>query len=121
MKIYISGPMAGRQVHNRNSFKAVADKLSAIGHEPISPLDISADHRSHGDKGKCPPGYSPGVACFLRNDFRVLLDCDAILMILDWENSVGAQREHSIACWSGIKIYYSWKEVPNVNDPTGGD
>lgn len=117
MKIYISGAIhnqpEGADGHRgSDAFASAANMVSHLGHIPVVPHDIDPDHRSHG-VNECPPGYALSVACYMRGDLRELLDCDAVLMIGEWHNSVGAQREHSVACWTGVPIYYSVNALPD--------
>ena len=40
----------------------------------------------------------------LREDFKMLLSCDAILLCPGYENSDGCQKELSLAVWAGIEV-----------------
>lgn len=118
MKVYISGHILRGGPNAEQLFREHAEKVRSFGHEPVVPHDIAAYHPN---KFKdCPLSYSEGnghsAACWLRGDFIVLLECDAILMIGKWESSVGAQREHSLACWSGIPIFYGLSDVPDLRN-----
>lgn len=108
MRIYIAGPITGYPDLNESAFRHEAERLRAVGHEPVIPHDIEA----HEHEGDCPPTYSKpmpghGSACFLRADIKTLLECDAVRMLPGWEHSVGARLEHSVAAHCGIPIAYA--------------
>jgi len=43
---------------------------------------------------------------FLDGDLEILKRCDAIYMLKDWEQSVGATKELEIAKKCGLKVYF---------------
>lgn len=129
MRIYISGnihnqPIGADGRRGSDVFRAAAKRVEELGHRAVVPHDIPAYHGSHAEPYEefgadaCPPAYSPSAACYMRGDLAVLLQCDAMLMVGDWEHSVGAEREHSVACWTGIPVYYS---IPTLPDARGLD
>jgi len=106
MKIYIAGPIAGKENGNREAFAERAKELEALGHEPVNPWDIPPDH----DTGACIGGkvYHDSeheYGCFLRNDIVVLMWCDAITFLDGWEDSTGASTEAHVARSLGIPIF----------------
>jgi hypothetical protein len=120
MKIYISGaihnqPPGSGGGRGEDAFRNVANLVSQLGHIPVVPHDIPPNHSSHIlETTECPPAYSPSAACYMRGDLiEMLANCDAILMIGEWQHSVGAQREHSVACWTGMPIFYDARELPD--------
>lgn len=116
MRIYLSGPMAGQPHAGIAAFNKVAKLVREIGHVPVMPQDLPP--WSH--EGECPPAYSEGnghsAACWMRSDLAAMLQCDAVLMLGAWHNSVGAQREHSVACWTGMPVYVSVNALPDGRD-----
>ncbi|MBR1526998.1 MAG: DUF4406 domain-containing protein [Prevotella sp.] len=40
----------------------------------------------------------------LREDFKMLLSCDMLLLCPGYENSDGCQKELSVAVWAGIEV-----------------
>lgn len=50
-------------------------------------------------------GLSPDI--FLKGDFAILHQCDAILMMPEWQQSTGARAERDYAIEQGIPVYYS--------------
>jgi len=125
MKIYISGaihnqPTGSGGGRGEDGFRNVASLVSQLGHIPVVPHDIPPNHSSHMAPGQdgaelsCPPAYSPSAACYMRGDLiEMLANCDAVLMIGEWQHSVGAQREHCVACWTGMPIFYDARELPD--------
>jgi uncharacterized protein DUF4406 len=114
VKIYISGAIHLQAEAGERFFRRAAERVRIRGHEAVVPHDLSAYHPDA--ETKCPPSYSEhdghSAACWLRGDFIELLQCDAILMIGAWQNSVGAGREHDLACWTGMPIYYFADAIP---------
>lgn len=93
MKIYISGPITG---HSRERVEREFAEAEVVirqgGHEPVNPLDNglpqSATWHEH-----------------MRADLRMLLECDAILMIGNWPCSRGASIEMELAIGLGMNVY----------------
>lgn len=95
MKVYISIPIAGRDIPaQRNLASAVARFLAAFGHEPRNPfcngLPEDAPRAEH-----------------MRKDLRMLLRCDAIVLCHGWKYSVGCLLECSVAKQCGMRIAYA--------------
>jgi hypothetical protein len=98
MRIYIAGPMRGREFYNFPAFHEAEQHLKDLGHDVVSParLDIEAgflmshlpeDH----DWNEMPHGmdYEDTMA----RDLEALDTCDAIYMLRGWTTSQGAKRE----------------------------
>lgn len=111
MKVYISGPIAGKPDKNKLAFQLatnwVDSHASAIA---VNPHDIPP--REH--EGECPKSYfhdkEHSSACYLRTDLIALLDCDVVLMIEGWVESRGANMEIQVAKMAGIPVCYSRAE-----------
>jgi len=95
-KVYISGPIAHYDLQERkNTFAQYADMLEQLGYTPVNPFDnplhragrADADWREH-----------------MREDIRMLLDCDCILMLPDWWRSKGCKLELDVASSCGIMV-----------------
>jgi len=98
MRIYIAGPMRGREFYNFPAFHEAEQHLKDLGYDVVSParLDIEAgflmshlpeDH----DWNEMPHGmdYEDTMA----RDLEALDTCDAIYMLRGWTTSQGAKRE----------------------------
>jgi hypothetical protein len=105
VKIYISGPIKGKEHGNREAFWAARVHLDSLGHVAITPFDCCADSVSTDTE----------YAQAMRDDIRVEIECDAIYLLDGWENSNGARIEFTVAQACGLKIYYqSHGEVPQI-------
>jgi hypothetical protein len=91
MNTYIAGPMSGYPDLNSPLFRKVAAELRAAGIDVRNPAEH--DH-----------GTNEGWQFYMRHGIRLLLDCDAILLLPGWEDSQGARLEYDIACALGMRI-----------------
>ena len=105
---YLAGPMRGYPEFNFPAFDKAAYMLRQEGWDVLSP----AEH----DRAV---GFDPSVdlydqpkfdlAAAFRWDIQSLLEVDAVYFLKDYEASVGAITEHSIAVALGLQRMY---EVP---------
>jgi hypothetical protein len=107
MRIYISGPIAGRPDGNREAFRNTQHFLEGRGHQTVNPHDISHDHLgalcARGkttDRSEDPHRYG----CYLRADILALSQCDAIWPLPHWDQSPGARAEMEFARACSIPI-----------------
>lgn len=103
MRVFVSGPMAGRVDQNRPAFAKRAQELIDLGHEPFDPSDVKPGH-----EGPCigrPVGHDHvhRYGCRLRAGIEALMHCDAISMLDEWDQSVGAVAEHTVAKAIGLQ------------------
>lgn len=121
-RIYISGPMRGRQFYNFPAFDAAKQALERIGYEVVSPADMDRELR-HFDGLLCDPSdpcsgtpiyrdYVTGEprkfdldAC-IREDIDALLGCDVVFALEGWTESAGARAEIAVARWAGRKVFH---------------
>ena len=93
MKIYIAGPITGRDYNEAFAdFEAAETYLRVMGHDPVNPMKKVSEQA-----GKT-------WAEYMREDIPLLLECEAIFMLKNWERSKGARLEYRIAKALGIKI-----------------
>jgi hypothetical protein len=90
-KVYISGPMTGYPEYNRPAFSAAADYLRDRGYEPVNPAEVE---------------LGPGATWeqYMREDLKLLMDCEAVVLLPGWEKSRGATLEASIAGRLGMTV-----------------
>lgn len=103
-KIYISGKISGLLISEYISkFEKVEKHLKAIGWNPVNPCNLGI-----------PDHYNTTQS--LPICIKELEKCDAIFMLSDWRDSVGAIIEHNTAKHLGIIIFYesSPKEIPEL-------
>ena len=83
MRYYISGPMSGIPEYNFPYFNHVAAKLRAAGLDVVNPAEIDQPPLEWSD-------------C-IRRALRAMLQCDAIVLLHDWQQSRGALLELDVA------------------------
>lgn len=91
-KWYISGKITGSPANNVvEKFARAEEQVKAFGHEPISPLNnglgMEEDWNEH-----------------ILADIKLLLECDAIYLLKDWQDSKGARIECFVAQECGLEI-----------------
>jgi hypothetical protein len=109
-RVYLSGPMAGRESLNRALFESTADRLQGMfpGWEIVIPHAIPPFEH----EGECGASYvrthgaSHGAACYLKGDLIYMLrECSVIVMLPGWTLSVGARTEFDVARLTGLRLY----------------
>ena len=96
-RIYVSGPMTGYPDLNFPAFNAAADKLEAEGWDVENPAD---------------KGIVEGWEWedYLRYDVKKVSDCDAIYLLVGWEESKGSRLEWYIASALGLRMIFEQVE-----------
>lgn len=96
MNIYIAGAITNNPNY-KEQFKNAEIKLKKLGYTPLNPCkSLGFTYKQYIDMGLCQ-----------------LMQCDGILMVGDWETSVGALLELSYAKSVGLIILYENKlETP---------
>ena len=98
--IYIAGPIRSKTFFGYllNVFRAwkAAVRLWRLGWAVVCPHMNSLF--------MCRRGMPEGL--FLEGDLDILRNCDAIVMLKGWENSVGAEGELEEAQLFKLRIYY---------------
>lgn len=85
--VYISGPMSGIKDFNAPAFEKAYMDLQAHDFSPVAPAPF-VDGKTYQE--------------YLRDDLKMLLDCDGIYMLDGWQDSKGAKIEHMVALACGI-------------------
>lgn len=109
-RVYISGPISGKENGNRSAFTHAERFLRAIGAYPENPHRI-APHHIRGASDECMGGNSTkgsehGDGCYLRGDIKRQAECDAIYMLEGWQKSPGARLELANAIQFGMDIFF---------------
>ena len=92
MKVYISGKISGLPpVQVKEKFKQAVKQVAAYQYVPVSPLDNGCKDDD--------PWEVQMQACIGQ-----LLGCEAIYLLRDWKDSVGARIEAYIAQERGLLI-----------------
>lgn len=89
-KVYISGPISGRDTAEaRAEFAEAAELIRAMGMEPVSPFDNGLPEGARWED-------------HMRKDLSMLLGCDGIWMLPGHEGSRGAAIERRLSRELGI-------------------
>ena len=92
IKVYISGQITARTAQENDlAFNDAALKLEAMGFEPVSPWA--------GDEGMTWEQY-------MKRDIQMMMDCDMIFMLENWDMSKGACIERSLALQLHYPVLY---------------
>lgn len=101
MKLLLVGKMTGLEDWGAKEFDFVKEKLLAMGHEVLSPVDQARE------KNFAPLSKREIIETFLKN----VSESDGIVVLDNWENSPGASIEVALASYMGVPI---WKYVPDI-------
>ena len=109
MKIYISIPITGHDL-NTQTGKAleIAEKIKALGHEPVNPFDTPLAPPEMSDKEK--------YAYYMGEDIKCLLMCDGAYFHPKWTKSKGYSTEHDIASRYGLELFYTFSDIMPINE-----
>ena len=113
-KIYVAGPMTGMEHLNFDAFDIARDFLQDHGWVAVSPADLTRISRGW---GKYPPAdaieelQTHAMTIEVRwevilMDLVALSACEAIYMLVGWENSKGARVEKALADFLGLTVIY---------------
>jgi nucleoside 2-deoxyribosyltransferase len=94
MRVYIAGPVTGRENDNREAFHIAAADLSARGFIPVLPHQFVRPRE--------------GWEQIMRNLLPIMLACDAVYALRDWEKSQGARLEVYVAQNVGMTVSYQY-------------
>jgi len=90
MKIYIAGKITG-VLDPAKLFNAAAQRLRAEGHEVMNPSILPEGFEQHE---------------YLKICFAMIDVCDAIYMLNNWEDSLGANKEIKYATCQNKEVQY---------------
>lgn len=98
MKIYLSGPITDYE-HSKELFKGAEELLRMHGHEVLNPHEF------------CQPSNLPGVKWldwteWMKHDLQIISreKPDLLLLLPDWERSLGAEVEVMHSLTLGVKV-----------------
>lgn len=95
MLVYISGKITGLPIEEaKQKFAEAEAYLFSIGNTPVNPMKWVPfdDAKTWHD--------------YMKEDIKLLLNCKAIYMLKNWQQSNGATIEHDLACKLGFVIMY---------------
>lgn len=96
-KIHISGPMTGLPDLNFPAFHAEPMRLRSLGYSVANPAELN-------------PNPNTGWHECMRNDLRVLLDCDILALLDGWQMSTDVHMGIHVAHRVGMEIVIA-KEI----------
>lgn len=99
MRIYISGPISGKDPEEtREAFGRVADLIRETGNVPVNPREIN--------------GWALSWGAYMQIGFDVIRsgEIDLVYMLRGWEESHGACLERYFAMLQGIPVTYQSAE-----------
>lgn len=97
-RVYVSGPISHYDLAERKQFFSFYENLLRLcGYEPVNPFNNplhlagneAASWREH-----------------MLEDLKMLLGCNAILMLPDWELSKGCKLELDVASSCGLRVIF---------------
>ena len=96
MRLYVAGPVTGRKNFNQGVFEEAKKQLEKAGHEVIIPHDYVEKDMDW--------------ATAMRVSLTLLLRCEGVALLPDWQTSKGASIEWGVAFDLGIpsKIVNEW-------------
>ncbi|MFO8011974.1 MAG: DUF4406 domain-containing protein [Phycisphaerae bacterium] len=92
-RIYVSGPMTGREALNFPAFHAAAERFAEAGWRVSNPA------LNFGGRTDLPREV------YLRADVSMLAKCDAIALLPGWQRSRGATLEAVLAAELGLRFF----------------
>lgn len=95
MKVYISGKITGNPFY-KDEFALAERVIEASGCEAVNPAAEEIEGSSWLD--------------YMRRDIKLLVDCDGVYMLHNWQASAGAKIEHQLARDLGLRVYYEGAE-----------
>lgn len=104
-KTYLAGPMRGIERFNYPAFDVAQKELEAQGWEVWSPAQMDRD-TGHDVEFSDPSVVDAAfMQAAVRRDLKVLLDVDAIHLMMGWQRSSGATWELDVAEKLGLQVW----------------
>lgn len=105
VRIYISGPMTGHENFNFDEFNKMENDIliNFDGVSVVNPVAISKKVEAVKE--------NPTYVDYLREDFRELIDCDAVILLDGWRDSGGCQKEVAVARFLNIPCFENWNDL----------
>lgn len=97
MRLYVIGPVTGREKLNQEAFEDAKERLLDAGYDVLIPHDV------------VPPDAVHERA--MRLSIKAMLGCDGVVVLSGWEGSKGAKLEHDVAISCGLYVrnFLAWQ------------
>lgn len=127
MKAYLAGPMSGRPFYNFPLFIEATEKLRKAGWEIVSPVELDDPEVVEESMNSPTSEVLKGDAevagqtwgDLLSRDVKVVSDeCDAIVVLPEWEQSRGARLEVFVAMSNNYPVFFYGEGDPVQLDYT---
>ncbi len=90
---YVTGKITGLpKTDVKEKFNYISNQLKGMGYQVVNPSAVADDSHSWDEA--------------VRNDIKLMLECDEVHMLPDWQDSRGAQLERDIALRLGMQVVY---------------
>ena len=110
VRIYISGPISNIRQSMMNFQKAEYD-LESKGYETYNPFSITLPNTV---EEKVEYNKVGEWVWYMRRCIPELVNCDAVLMLSNWQESRGAKLEKELAETLKIKVYESIEDIDEL-------
>lgn len=117
MKCYIAGPMHGMEGFNFQEFHKCAEDLRNGGWTVVNPAEIDHGRENWPEDTETWIVEPEARAFYLRQDLKLLLDCDCIILLDGWFESKGANIELAAALVAGLDVY-RWNSMDGLTHPS---
>ena len=106
MRVYLSGPMRGKEGWNFSLFEAVATRWADRGHIVFNPAAVAKalgyGPPTRGGSDECTEEHLRHV---ILSDMLCIVHSEAVVLLPGWERSVGCTVEVAIAQFLGRALY----------------
>ncbi len=90
-RVYVAGPITGRENHNIEAFKLACELLYDAGYDPVNPHEL-VDHQDGELKE------------YMAIELPHVCQADFVALLPGWEDSQGAKLEAYVAIVCGIPV-----------------
>lgn len=103
----MSGPMRRQHSYNYHQFHAAARRWRDDGHEVFSPFEMigALGYKQDSNNVPQPMDYVRYGRHVMMSDIVALYSVDAIALLPDWEQSLGATVELALAQFLDLKVF----------------
>jgi hypothetical protein len=102
VRIYLAGPMRGRDRFNFDAFTAAARELRHLDYVVVSPAEHDLEGGFDPDRGMAEQGFD--IRAVLAWDLEQVIGSDAVIVLPGWAHSAGALAEVATARAIGIPV-----------------